>query len=233
MKRAERRHAGARSDHDDRPIGIRRQTEMRVRLQEHTQPIAGLAPLRHIHRGNAVALAPMRRIAHRRDQQMRLVRHRLAAGGDRVVARRQRPQQRQKLVFAQLARRGLQHVDDLPAVLARQRSAADVFVELRRRQRGDVELLQQLRAQRRVVRQARRRQHRIHQRGIIRPARSPSESPGSYSMPAPASDSSTCQVSDVDRLPDRRTRSVISASNGRVRLHAADIRQRDARNRHG
>ena len=49
----------------------------------------------------------------------------------------------------------------------------------------------------------------------------PSESPGSYSMPAPSSDSSTCQVSEVDRLPVSRMRSVISASNGRARLQAA------------
>ena len=46
----------------------------------------------------------------------------------------------------------------------------------------------------------------------------PSESPGSYSIPEPASDSSTCHVSEVERLPERRTRSLISASNGRARL---------------
>ena len=149
---AERRDPGARPDHDDRPLGIMRQAEMRGRLEKHAHPVAGLAPLGHIHRCDARALPTMRRIADRGDQQMRLVRHRLAAGGDRIVTRRQRSQQRQKLLLGQLARRGLEHVDDLPPIRTR----------LRTGQRGDVELFQQPPTQLCIPGQPRCGQHGIH-----------------------------------------------------------------------
>ena len=57
---AERRDAGARADHDDRPVGIGGQAEMRVGLEEHLQPVADPPPCGQVHRGDPGAHAAMR-----------------------------------------------------------------------------------------------------------------------------------------------------------------------------
>ena len=69
---AERRDAGAGADHDDVAVGGR-QREVLVRLELDAQLRALLQALRHVVRRHALAGAAMRLVAHRRDQQMRLV----------------------------------------------------------------------------------------------------------------------------------------------------------------
>ena len=81
--------------------------------------------------------------AQRGDQQIGLLANGGAAGRDRVIARRQRPQQTGQLFGGQLPRRGFQQIDDLTALrpLSRQRRAAHrrhMIAHLLRGQRGDV-----------------------------------------------------------------------------------------------
>jgi hypothetical protein len=79
---AERRDAGARADHDDVPIG-RRKGEMLVRPQFHPQPATFLEPLGDVGRGDALSRASMSLVAHRGNQQMRLLAYFAARGRDR------------------------------------------------------------------------------------------------------------------------------------------------------
>src|SRR5712671_3083960 len=83
---AERRDAGARTHHDDVAIG-RRQAEMLVGPQLHPHAVALAQALGDEARRHAGAAAPMAVVAHRRNQQMRLVADLAARRRDRISAR--------------------------------------------------------------------------------------------------------------------------------------------------
>src|SRR5580704_18467715 len=109
---AERRDAGARADHDDVPIG-RRKGEMLVRPQFHPQPATFLEPLGDVGRGDALARASMSLVAHRRNQQMRLLAYFAARGCDRISAWRKRTGERAELLGGERDREMIYQVDEL------------------------------------------------------------------------------------------------------------------------
>ena len=111
---AERRDAGAGADHDDVLVG-RRQREMLVGLQLHAHAAAALEPLGDVVRGNALARAAMAFVAHRRNQQMRLVADFAPRRGDRIGARRKRPRQRAQFLGIERDRERRDEIDELAA----------------------------------------------------------------------------------------------------------------------
>src|SRR6266851_8923944 len=85
-ERPERRNAGSRSDHDDVPVR-RGQREMPVRPQLYPQAAALVQPFGDMAGSNPGALAAVTVVAHRGDEEMRLVRDLALRGGDRIGAR--------------------------------------------------------------------------------------------------------------------------------------------------
>jgi hypothetical protein len=72
--KAERRDAGAGTDHDEVAVGGR-QCKMLVGLESYAEPAALLEPLGHVIGGDTLACAPMAVVTHRRDQEVRLLAH--------------------------------------------------------------------------------------------------------------------------------------------------------------
>ena len=78
-KRAERRDAGARADHDHRRSRILRQAKSRVSLHVHRRLRPGGEPVREPCRCDAAAAPAATLITHARDGQMYLLRKRRLA----------------------------------------------------------------------------------------------------------------------------------------------------------
>ena len=129
--------------------------------------LAALEPLGDIVRGDTLARAAVAFVAHGRNEQMRLIAHLAARGGDRIGARRERSRQRAQIFGVERDREGRDQVDELPpgnplARLAVGEQRLDVLVAgcLRiglnglERQRGDVARFDEFGAQLVVARQA-------------------------------------------------------------------------------
>ena len=146
---------------------------MRIGPQEHLQTVACAMPPGNVHRRDAGSRPPMRLVAQRRHQQMRLVTDRLPARRDRVVPRRQRPQQRRQLFRRQRLGRQRQQIHDLPPHRPVRRRCLDPglagkIFDLLAGQCRDVQPVDQRPTQGGVPAQPRRLQHRIGQRRIVR-----------------------------------------------------------------
>jgi hypothetical protein len=74
------------ADHDNRSVGVLRQTKSVRGLDENGNGGAGIAAVGEKNRTNAFALAAMCFIPHRRDRQMHFIRMRLRARGNGVKA---------------------------------------------------------------------------------------------------------------------------------------------------
>ena len=113
QKSAERRNAGPRPDHDDILVGGG-QPEMPVGAQLDANLVATPASFRDIGRCDALAIATMGAIAHRRDQEMRLVADIATRRRDGIGARRQRPGDRPQMIGRDGDRIERQEIDQLP-----------------------------------------------------------------------------------------------------------------------
>src|SRR6185436_4580840 len=87
---AERRDAGAGTDHDDRRLRILRQTETVRLLHVDLELLAFSDALAEEGRGNTDPLALADDVAHRIDRQRQFSRRRIVRGRDRVEPRLER-----------------------------------------------------------------------------------------------------------------------------------------------
>ena len=102
---AERRDAGARTDHDDRRGWILRQAETVRLLDVDLQPVARLDAVGKEGGGDAEPLAVLDRVAHRIDRERNLARRRVGRRRDRIEPRLQRLERLDESLRVRAARR--------------------------------------------------------------------------------------------------------------------------------
>ncbi len=109
---AERRHAGARADHQDVAIGIGRHAEARVRFDVDRGDVA-FGKCSQETAGRPQMRMPMRLVGDFVHGQMHFIAHALAAGGNGVQPWGERPQRSKQAGMVPIRRPAAQHVDHL------------------------------------------------------------------------------------------------------------------------
>ena len=113
---AERRDAGAGTDHDHRCVAIHRRLEAMGRLHKNGNCGCFVHAIREERGSDAVATATVRLVAHCGDGEMHFIRVRLEARRDRVKSRREFLQQRNEFRRREWRCEASEHINDLTAV---------------------------------------------------------------------------------------------------------------------